>query len=109
MVPNLGVRREGVLVGDFHGLAGGFGEQLRRGHHFRPLGVDAGINAECRGVNRVLAFDDFTAAIDENQVGYTDLSEMNAEWIDPEAVVKLGIAAGDVTGYAFVESEFGEE
>ena len=57
----------------------------------------------------MLAFDDFAAGVDEDQVGGADVGEVDAEGIDPEVVGMFGVAGGDVAGDAFVVTEAGEE
>ena len=47
--------------------------------------------------------------VHQDQVGDADLSEVDAERVDPEPVRIAGIASGDVAGDAFVVSEPGEQ
>jgi hypothetical protein len=47
--------------------------------------------------------------VHEDQVGYANEAEVDAERVDPEVVLLDRVAHGDVTGDAFVEAALGEE
>ena len=78
------------------------------GDRVGPRGVDARMNDEGGGVDRIAALDDVPFMVAADQVRDLDLTEMDAERIDPERVGKLRIARGDVSGDSFVEAEFRE-
>jgi len=71
--------------------------------------MDARIDDEGRGVNRITALDDVALVIAADQVRDVDLAEMDAERIDPEGVRKLRVARSDVPRDPLVEAKLGEE
>ena len=93
-------RRKGAPVGRM-GMGGG--------DRVRPRGVDARMNDEGGGVDRIVALDDGALVVAADQVRDLDLAEMDAERIDPERVRKLRIARGDVPRDPLVEAEFREQ
>src|SRR5471030_2145990 len=79
------------------------------GHGVGPRGVYAGMDGEGGGVDRAVALDRFAQVVDQNQIGDTDVSEINAERIDPKAIGLLGVAGGDVAGHSLIESVTGKQ
>ena len=67
------------------------------------------MDRERGAVERPVAVDDLTAMVDEQQISHANHLEVHPERVDPEVVEELGIARGDVTGGAFVESEVPEQ
>ena len=65
--------------------------------------------AKGRAVDRILPFHDLAVVIHQNEVGDANLAEVHAEGIDPEMIEVFGVAGGDVSGDAFVESEAREQ
>ena len=60
-------------------------------------------------VDGPVALDDFTLVVHQEHVGLPDLPEAHAERVDPEVIESFGIARGDVTRNALVESEATEQ
>src|ERR1700704_6678660 len=72
-------------------------------------GVDLRVNRGGRAVDPVLPFHDFAVIIHQDEIGSANLSEVHAKRIDPEMTEVFGVAGGDVSGNAFVESEAREQ
>ena len=83
--------------------------RMGRRDHVRPRLVHARMNRERSFVDRHVPFDHPPAPVHQNQVGNADVREVNSERVDPEAIGPFRIACRDVPGYAFAESELGEE
>src|SRR5437588_7639278 len=64
---------------------------------------------ECGGVQYPIAFDDATVVVYAQEVGRADVTEVHAVRIHPESVRVLGIASGDVAGYAPVKAMHRED
>jgi len=79
------------------------------GHDIGTGGVDLRVNREGGAVDRILAFHHLAAVVYENKVGGANLPEVHAKGVDPEMVEAFGIAGGDVSGHAFIESEAREQ
>src|SRR5476649_2823732 len=67
------------------------------------------MDGEGGGVDRSIPIDHFAQMIDQNQVGDTDVSEINAERIDPKTIGLFGVAGGDVAGHSLIESVTGKQ
>ena len=67
--------------------------------------MHARVDGKCCGVDRVVALDNFAFVIDQDQVGHTDLSEVDAEGVYPEPVRIARVACRDVARHALVEAE----
>ena len=83
--------------------------RVRGGDNVGTRSVNTGVNGERSEIDFRLAFDNLAGVIHQNQVRYANPAEMQTEGIDPETIEALGIARGDVSGDAFVETIFGEE
>ncbi|MNN14598.1 hypothetical protein D3C81_1276720 [compost metagenome] len=83
--------------------------RVRRRHGVRPGLVHARVDGKRRRVDRVVALHHVAVVIAADQVGHRHLAEMDAERVDPEGVLELGVARGDMTGHAFIEPEFREQ
>lgn len=57
---------------------------------------------------RLATLDDVALWVDEEQVADGDVTEVEAERVDPEAVLADGIAIGEVARDAFVEAKHAE-
>ncbi len=79
------------------------------GHDVGTSGVDLRVNREGGAVDRILPFHHLSVVVYQNQIGGANLAEVHAEGIDPEMIEVFGIAGGDVSGDAFVESEAREQ
>ncbi len=79
------------------------------GDHVGTGGVDARVDREGRAVDRTLPFHDRPLVIDTDEGGRADVPEVHAERVDPEAILVLGVAHGDVSGDPLVEAEAGKE
>src|SRR6185437_3984472 len=62
-----------------------------------------------RRIGGAIAFDDFAAVVDQNQVRGADLREVHAERVHPEPIGALRVAHGDMAGDAFAETEAAEQ
>src|ERR1700733_595183 len=74
-----------------------------------PGRMNARMDDEGRGVDRIVALDDVALVVAADQVRDLDLAEMDAERIDPERVEVLRIARRDVARDPLVEAEFREQ
>src|SRR5689334_6005903 len=83
--------------------------RVRRRDHVRPRPMDARVNRERSGIDRIIALDHLARFIDQNEIRRANMSEVHAERIHPKARRELGVARGDMPGDAFVESESREE
>src|SRR5882724_6794426 len=79
------------------------------GHDIGARGVDLRVNREGCTVEGVLPFHDLALVIHQNEVGDANLAEVHAEGIDPEMIEAFGVASGDVSGNAFIESKSREQ
>ena len=79
------------------------------GDRVGPGGVNARMDNEGRGVNRIAAFDDIALMVAADQVRDVDLAEMDAKRIDPEGVRKLRVARSDVPRDPLIEAKLREE
>src|SRR5262249_17608197 len=66
-------------------------------------------NSECGNVYGMVALNDLTAIIHQDQVRGSNPPKVHPERIDPEVIEAFWVASRDVSGYTFVESETGEE
>ncbi len=79
------------------------------GYDIRTGGVDLRVNGEGCAVDRILPFHHLAVVVYQNQIGDANLAEVHAERIDPEMIEVFGVAGGDVSGDAFIESEAREQ
>src|SRR5262249_51888983 len=78
-------------------------------NHIRAGVMNARMDREGSGVDRMPAFHDFALGVYQDQVGRADLPEMHTKRIDPEMIRSRRIARRNVSGNAFVETELGEQ
>src|ERR1700730_11029649 len=83
------------------GVSGGY--DVRTGG--RDLGGDRGGWA----VDWILPFHYLAAVVHQNQIRRPNLAKRHAEGIDPEMIEVFGVAGGDMSGDAFIESEARKE
>ena len=57
----------------------------------------------------MLAFDNFSVLVHQDQVRDADMTEMHTEGIDPEMIRSLRIARGNVPGHTFIKTELGKK
>ena len=103
----LGERIEGAAQG-----RPGFAiQRMRMGRrdHVGARFVDTRMNRKRGGVIGVLAFQHFAGVINHDQIRDANLAKVHAERIHPKTFFVLGVAHGDVTGDAFVETKFREQ
>ena len=67
------------------------------------------MNDESGRVDGIGAFDAAASMVAADEVRDLDLAEMHPERVHPERIGELGVARGDVTGDALVETEFREQ
>src|SRR5471030_374284 len=67
------------------------------------------MDGEGGGVDRAVPLDHFAQMIDQNQIGDTDVSEIDAERIDPKTIGLLGGRGGNKTRNYLIESITGKQ
>ncbi len=82
---------------------------MGRGHNVGPRRVHLRMDRERGPVHRGLSLHYLAKMVHQDEVGYADLPEVLAKWVDPKMVGTLRIAGGDVPCHAFVETESGEQ
>src|SRR5262245_13561728 len=82
---------------------------MRSGHYVRPGRVNPGMNRECGCVDRLASFNHLALFIDEDQVGDTNLSEVDSKRIHPKTVGMLRVADRDMARHSLIESETRKE
>src|SRR6185369_12518274 len=63
------------------------------------------MNRKGGGVDRIVALHYFAFVVYQHEVGHADLSEVNAERVDPEPLRIPRVAGRDVSGHSLVVSE----
>jgi len=83
--------------------------RMRRRDHIRAGVMDARMDRKGGNVGSMLTLYDFTVRVHQDQVGRADMPEMHTKGIDPEMIRSRRIACRNVSGHAFVETEFGKQ
>src|SRR5215472_4182337 len=83
--------------------------RVRCRDHIRPRVMNARMDGECGNVDRMVAFDDLAFLVYQDQVRHADVSEMQAERIDPEMIQPLRISRRNVPRNTFIETELGKK
>src|SRR6266540_4250589 len=82
---------------------------MRGRDHVGTRLVDLRVDREGGLVERAVTLDHLAPLVDAQQIGGAHVTEVLPETVHPEAIEMLGIAHGDVSGRALVETEAPEE
>jgi hypothetical protein len=59
----------------------------------------------CGAIDRLVAIDNFTMVIHEDEITYTHVTETHAKWVYPKMIGEFGVTNSDVPRDAFTKTK----